>query len=186
MRIADHMKTHREAKLRGRVPAPGPPVLVEAARLNESPLPDRYAGAGITLATQRVDVTALTKDTERIRVELMAALQDDIADESQVFELRSKAGANKIQIGRAATNDIVLADHTVSSQHAIIEAKNRASVIDGDSANGTFVNGRRLAPHEPAPLASGDCLRLGQRAFYYLKGDRLVLFVQLRIGGDLG
>jgi len=31
------------------------------------------------------------------------------------------------------------------------------------------------------PLASGDCLRFGQRVFYYLTGERLLSFLELRI-----
>ena len=53
-------------------------------------------------------------------------------------------------------------DAGVSRRHAILAYKNGAFVIeDLGSANGTFVNGRRLAPQMPTALANGDELRFG-------------------------
>jgi hypothetical protein len=53
-------------------------------------------------------------------------------------------------------------DAGVSRRHAIL-SHNQGSyaVEDLDSANGTFINGRRLAPATPTRLASGDELKCG-------------------------
>ena len=51
----------------------------------------------------------------------------------------------------------------VSRNHARITASGRRfAIADLDSANGTFVNGQRLAPHVPHLLRQGDLVRLGR------------------------
>ena len=50
----------------------------------------------------------------------------------------------------------------VSRRHALIRCEHSAFfVLDLDSTNGTFLNGRRLRPREQHLLISGDVLRLG-------------------------
>ena len=58
----------------------------------------------------------------------------------------------------------------VSRLHAKIERKEGVFFIeDLGSSNGTFVNGRSLRPHEPARIANGDEIRLGEmRMHVYL------------------
>ena len=53
--------------------------------------------------------------------------------------------------------DYNLAEETISRFHAKIEKRNENVVlIDLNSTNGTFVNGRQLVPEEPEILADGD------------------------------
>lgn len=53
-------------------------------------------------------------------------------------------------------------DAGVSRRHAMISLQNGSYCIeDLASANGTFVNGRRLPPQEPFPIRPGDELKLG-------------------------
>ncbi len=53
-------------------------------------------------------------------------------------------------------------DAGVSRRHAMISLQNGSYCIeDLASANGTFVNGRRLPPQEPVPIRPGDELKLG-------------------------
>lgn len=62
-------------------------------------------------------------------------------------------------IGRANTNDICVPGRHVSRQHAVISFRDGIFMIsDLGSANGTFVNDRRLS--DPFPLAHGDIIRL--------------------------
>lgn len=69
----------------------------------------------------------------------------------------------RVRIGRATENDVVLADPTVSRQHAEIEPSvSRWLVIDKGSTNGTWVNG---SPVSRAPLQSGDVLAFGNVRF---------------------
>ena len=53
-------------------------------------------------------------------------------------------------------------DSGVSRRHAILSYRQSIYTIeDLGSANGTFVNGRRLPPQTPTPLANGDELKCG-------------------------
>lgn len=64
-------------------------------------------------------------------------------------------------IGRSSMCDIVLVEHkTVSRLHAKIEREGLRYVLsDTNSANGTFVNERRI--HEPYLLQNEDVIGLG-------------------------
>lgn len=62
-------------------------------------------------------------------------------------------------IGRAANNDIIIPEQTVSSHHATLTIENGNFFIsDMDSTNGTFVNGTRI---DKKMLKGGDLLKLG-------------------------
>ena len=64
----------------------------------------------------------------------------------------------KAVIGRDPSCDIVLSDSRCSRRHAVIEETADGLVIrDAGSANGIYVNGRRL---ERSPLSPGDTVRL--------------------------
>ncbi len=53
-------------------------------------------------------------------------------------------------------------DAGVSRRHAILGHKDGVYIVeDLGSSNGTFVNGQRLAPQVPTPLAGGDELKCG-------------------------
>src|SRR5512140_780278 len=77
-------------------------------------------------------------------------------EERHEFVLSEGATAS---IGRSEKNDIQIAEKHVSRQHAVINYREGVFMIsDLGSANGTFVNDRRLT--EPFPLAHGDVIRL--------------------------
>lgn len=64
-----------------------------------------------------------------------------------------------VTIGRAPENGIVLADEQVSRRHAIVQAQEREFwLVDLGSANGSLVNGRRVA--QPVRLQHGDVISL--------------------------
>ncbi len=76
-----------------------------------------------------------------------------------------------IALGRAPTNDIVIAEPQVSRQHARIVRQGDVLVLeDLGSTNGTFVNGVRLV--SPHVLVGGDVIALGDavRFTYYAPG----------------
>lgn len=53
-------------------------------------------------------------------------------------------------------------DHGVSRRHvAIVAFGDRPHILDLNSVNGTYLNGRKIGPDEPHPIADGDELRLG-------------------------
>jgi pSer/pThr/pTyr-binding forkhead associated (FHA) protein/outer membrane protein assembly factor BamB len=72
------------------------------------------------------------------------------------FELSGK----HLSIGRIEGNDIILEDDTVSSSHGVLTWEDGAwHIEDKGSANGTFVNGKKITSHS---LKQGDTLQLGE------------------------
>jgi hypothetical protein len=68
-----------------------------------------------------------------------------------------------VSVGRDAAADLVLRDSSVSRRHATIERAGAGyEVVDQKSANGTWLNGQRVAR---APLAAGQTLRFGVVTF---------------------
>jgi class 3 adenylate cyclase len=74
-------------------------------------------------------------------------------------------------IGRTADNTVVLDDARVSRRHALIRLQATGEYVLSDlgSANGTVLNGRRLAL--PARLVDGDVLEIGSMRLVF-SGDR--------------
>lgn len=63
-------------------------------------------------------------------------------------------------IGRGFSADLRLEDQSVSRRHAVVvERPDGARILDDRSANGTFVNGRRVAE---ATLHDRDVIRIGR------------------------
>lgn len=84
----------------------------------------------------------------------------DIALSSETL----RPGGRGIKLGRSqAQADIVIHDDSVSRLHAVItlEADGAFGVTDMGSANGVFLNGAKLSPHNRAPLHDADILTLG-------------------------
>ena len=71
------------------------------------------------------------------------------------------------RVGRdPASNEIVLADTSISSRHAAIEVTSSAVVLrDLGSANGTYLNG--VAIHRPVQLGEGNRVRFGDRELIF-------------------
>jgi pSer/pThr/pTyr-binding forkhead associated (FHA) protein len=68
----------------------------------------------------------------------------------------------EVAIGKAAHNDVVLTDPTVSNTHAILIARGDGySIVDLGSRNGTFVNSERLGS-QGHTLRHGDKILLGK------------------------
>src|SRR5262245_56686612 len=74
-------------------------------------------------------------------------------------------------IGRGGQADIRIAASGVSRSHARLHVqKGNVVLVDCGSANGTFVNGVRLAPGASVPLGPGSGFELGTRAVFVLLG----------------
>lgn len=66
---------------------------------------------------------------------------------------------DRLTIGRHPDNDIVPKDEAVSKHHAIIERiGEKLTVLDKESRNGTFVNGKRV---QAAELYDEDIVKFG-------------------------
>lgn len=65
-------------------------------------------------------------------------------------------------LGRDPGLDMTLVDGSVSRRHAKLGGGGEApEIVDLGSTNGTFVNGRKLAPHMSCRLMHGDRVKLG-------------------------
>jgi hypothetical protein len=87
-------------------------------------------------------------------------------------EVMPLAERNEFTLGRATDGQPVLPDvdlapyqaytHGVSRLHAVIKrGVDDIFLMDLESANGTFINGKRLEPNEEHTLANGDVVALG-------------------------
>jgi phage tail-like protein len=75
-----------------------------------------------------------------------------------------------LNIGRTTGNDLVLSHKKISRRHArILWQGQQFWVEDLESSNGTYIEDKRLNPHQPVPLAPGDVIRIGP---YRLAFDR--------------
>ena len=71
---------------------------------------------------------------------------------------------NTIGIGRSSGNDVVLDTSSISRYHVTIAYNGKdVTVQDLESVNGTYVDGKRLAPNEPHPLRGGEEIQIGDR-----------------------
>ncbi len=74
-------------------------------------------------------------------------------------------------IGRIPSCDIRINSTKVSRRHAKLVKKGKNfNVIDLNSTNGTYVNGKRIIE---APLSDGDKLHLGEIIFKYILRDKI-------------
>ncbi|HTT53589.1 MAG TPA: FHA domain-containing protein [Streptosporangiaceae bacterium] len=86
------------------------------------------------------------------------------------------APTRRLRIGRAPGNDLVVPDLSVSREHAELRnlGHGRYEIVDLDSHNGTFVNGRRVA--QAATVTERDLIGIGPATFR-LVGDELREFI---------
>jgi len=74
------------------------------------------------------------------------------------FELKAE-----LVVGRKEGAILLPEDRQVSRQHLVIRRKgDLVEVEDLGSTNGTELNGRRLAPHQPETAGAGDIIALGE------------------------
>lgn len=88
------------------------------------------------------------------RIAHLVALQDDIRPSTQDLSM------SLCTVGRSPSCQIVVPWPVAARLHAKIERESDSYLlIDAGSANGTFVNGRRI--YQPYQLQSGDIVGLG-------------------------
>src|SRR5262245_32728061 len=77
--------------------------------------------------------------------------------------------SSELKIGRDVSNDLRLEDPTVSSHHCCIQRDADTFVLlDLDSTNGSFVNGKAVSR---SPLGHGDEILVGSTRFCFLVDD---------------
>lgn len=113
-------------------------------------------------SARRIDVTSRGPfGAQALRARLLGARYFAVP-------MRKRVGAGKefserVSIGRARNNDIVLRDASVSKFHAWLKCDESGTFYAGDASshNGTFVNGEPLRAGAPVPIAPGDELAFG-------------------------
>jgi adenylate cyclase len=104
----------------------------------------------------------------------------DPQDKTQIFEIT----ASTVSIGRVESNDLVLNHRSVSRHHARLNVLPGGTtiLIDLDSLNGTYVNGRQVQEH---PLQDQDRVNIGMFELRYEFAHRQPLHVEAASGsGD--
>jgi|GEM_PF-2378715 len=87
-------------------------------------------------------------------------IQTDVTPIYHVGDWRVYAVGDEVTIGRGDEADIAINDHSVSRVHLRLDVAG-GRVVDLGSTNGTFVDGERLAPHQPHPIVHGQSLMVG-------------------------
>jgi hypothetical protein len=132
--------------------------LVEGSMFVNPPLPGAVAGSGVPgTAPPDGQVVEGPGAPARLAAGQVWGQLIIISGPKQgvIFPLRRTA----VAIGRAADNDIVLQDGSVSGHHARIELQGaRVFVVDQGSSNGTCINGRRV---QQAQLFGGEVILMG-------------------------
>jgi hypothetical protein len=126
----------------------------------------RSAAEGIT---ERFDPISCLD--ERVRHQ---ALPGEPRDPGRYIEIQGPdralmipLGEQPIHVGRGLAAELRLDENSVSRRHAIIVPRPAgARILDDRSANGTFVNGRRV---QQADLRNGDVVVLGRVVLRYLE-----------------
>jgi len=91
------------------------------------------------------------------RLKIVESGSDPLLRPGRVLALQSQS-----RIGADADNDIVLDDKFVSARHARLRRDGDGWLIeDLGSTNGTFVDGRRCAPHQEEMVLIGAILEIG-------------------------
>lgn len=74
------------------------------------------------------------------------------------------------RIGRRAGNDLILADAGVSRAHSLIDRYGQGwHLVDLGGANGTYLNGRRLATNQTERLHPGDEIGVGGVSIHFFE-----------------
>ncbi|MBI1277868.1 MAG: FHA domain-containing protein [Anaerolineaceae bacterium] len=81
---------------------------------------------------------------------------------------------NSISVGRSTGNRVALETNTISRYHfSLTHDGQKTFITDMDSANGTFVDGERLAPNTPRELDGGDEIQIGDLRLIYHQLDEM-------------
>jgi pSer/pThr/pTyr-binding forkhead associated (FHA) protein len=101
-----------------------------------------------------------------------------------VEKSKDNAFQRRVTVGRTANNDIVLEDASVSRFHAWFQPDDSGKgwvLYDAGSRNGTQLSGKRLAPKVPAPLTSGQKLRVGAVELTFLSAEAFLQLLKKRL-----
>jgi len=89
-----------------------------------------------------------------------------------------------VTIGRTENNDVVLRHAEVSRVHAYVQqVKAHLCLVDADSTNGTFLDGRRLVASRPEPLDEMARVGLGKLVVLYFSPSKFLEYLKDQVMG---
>ena len=110
------------------------PPLVDTPTLLQATVMDSLADLDQTLSDAKLEVAIPDTTLPRLAVRL----------EGRVWEVPMRG--ERLGIGRAADNDVVLAHEKVSRHHAALEQRgDKIFLVDQNSSNGTFIGSERIS-----------------------------------------
>jgi hypothetical protein len=116
----------------------------------------RSAAPGKTVSIELATPRQLASEIERHFAPRLVGISES-GEKSETLLRKKEFG-----IGKAAHNDLVLSDPTVSNTHAVVLNRDGGySVVDLGSSNGTFVNGEAIGK-SARTLKHGDQILLGR------------------------
>jgi pSer/pThr/pTyr-binding forkhead associated (FHA) protein len=125
--------------------------------------------AAVEGITERFDPTACLDERVRHRAVPVEPVEPGRYIEIQGSDQTLLIGLAEdvVHVGRGLAAELRLDDVSVSRRHAIIVPRPAgARILDDRSANGTFVNGRRV---QQADLSDGDVIVLGRVVLRFLE-----------------
>jgi len=158
---------------------------------NEFYLRDLGSRNGTWVNNRQVSVPLSLKDGDQIKVgdtaltfrsanasQSAAEVKEETAAPQRLAELIGRSGTAlglefqlidpPLTVGRDPASDVGLNEPTISRWHAwLTQEADVWYVTDTGSRNGTFVNGKQLAPNERAPLTDGDEVAFGTVKMLY-------------------
>ena len=96
--------------------------------------------------------TAAPKDTDQLFLVVVG---------EHVLATEALPGRGRVVIGRAADCDVRIDDGSISRDHAVLYLDPPLRIEDHQSANGTWVDDRRLDPSVPVEIRVDQAIRLG-------------------------
>lgn len=115
-----------------------------------------------------VDIPEATEDAKAFKTVLRLKVEKTGHELTRTFRANNTLLLGRADPTRNINPDIDLNPHGAYSQgvsrtHAIVRRESQRILIqDLNSANFTYLNGKRLVPNIPYPLQDGDQLRLGR------------------------
>ena len=108
-----------------------------------------------------------------------------ISNKAKVFELRKRSSSlvTDIFVGRGPTNDIILANPSVSKSHLRfipIPRTGHYQLVDMFSSNGTYLNGKKIYPFQKHQVEDQDEISFGTE--YQLIYYSPLAFYEMLIG----
>lgn len=137
-----------------------------------------YLVATGTLAG-KVEPGKVTKDTGLLQLDASHPAhtfsgKNPLAGQVVAVKKTIRDDPGRIYLGRAATNDLVVDDPSISSRHGWFERQGEAVVIyDAGSRNGTFVNLAKIAKGSAQAVKDEDVVTFGRVSFQFYNATAL-------------